>query len=69
MGSAYTNDDVTGTSYPKPTIKPYKIHYKYDALGSAIGQLNKIIRETSYPKPTIKSIILDYKYREPSTQV
>ena len=28
-----TNDDITGTSYPKPTIKPYKIHHKYDAFG------------------------------------
>ena len=31
------NDDVTGTSYPKSTIKPYKIHYKYNTLGSVVG--------------------------------
>ena len=26
-----TNDDVTVTSYPKSTIKPYKLHYKYNS--------------------------------------
>ena len=26
-------------SYLKPTIKPHKLHYKYNFLGSAVGQL------------------------------
>ena len=45
----------------KPTIKPHKLHHKYDPLDSAVGSADQPqSHKTSYPKSTIKSFILGY---------
>ena len=55
---------ITETSYPKLTIKPHKLHYKYNLLASLLNSsyvLSGIITVASYLKLTIKSFILHYK--------